>query len=238
MLPKINVPVHYLTLESTGQEIKYRPFLVKEEKILTLALASEEPKQIETAIKQIINNCILEDDIDIDSLPLFDIENIFLHLRMKSVGEIINIKLLGLENAECEECKKEKEIELNLEEVGLKKDPNHSNKIDLGHGIGLVMKYPTGKIVSGNEPAKIEMVFDMILDCIECVYDAESQTDASSVERSELEEFLEHLNTEQMRRIESFFDTMPKLSHTINLECEECGKKETHVLEGLQSFFV
>lgn len=235
-LPKLDKPIYRVELESTQRTIKYRPFLVKEEKIMALAAATEDPKEIELAIRQVINNCVLE-DIDINSLPMFDLENIFLHLRMKSVGEIATISLSGIKDSDCESCKKVREIEIPLEEIKIIKTPGHDKNIKLDGNIGIIMKYPTGNLRIDLNTNEMDLVIDIIAACIETIYDGSEQYDITQYEPKEIKEFIEQLNRQQFKQIETFFNTMPKLSYELNVSCSECGHTETHVISGLQSFF-
>ena len=245
-LPKITVPEYSLKLPSTGEEIKYRPFLVKEEKILLIAMESEDEKQIADATKTVIKNCIFG-NVDIETLPIFDIEFIFLWLRGRSKGEEIELKY------SCPTCKADIPIFFNIEDVSVKKTEGHTNKIQLTDELGVCLKYPDmklqGKIDNIEDDKQIEVVFKTILLCIDYIYDNEKTYPAKDHTADEMQDFIESLSDEQFQKISKFFDTMPKLQHDITLECTNkvkgegkkkdkvCGYKEDMTLEGLQSFF-
>ena len=245
-LPKIVVPEYSLILPSTGEEIKYRPFLIKEEKILLIAMESEDEKQIMDATKNVIKNCIFG-DINIDEMPTFDIEYIFLWLRGKAKGEEINLKY------KCPQCEKELPVSFNIEDIEIEKTEEHSNKISINETLGVVMKYPNMtlqlKIDNMKDISDIDKIFKTVLLCIDYIYDAEKTYSTKDHTAAEMEEFLESLSDEQFQKISKFFETMPKLKHEVKLECKnkvkgegkkkdkECGYKEDMTLEGLQSFF-
>tara|TARA_B100000029_G_scaffold304320_1_gene297194 strand:+ start:886 stop:1635 length:750 start_codon:yes stop_codon:yes gene_type:complete len=246
-LPKIAIPEYRLTLPSTGKEIKYRPFLVKEEKLLLIAMESEDSKQIIDATINVIKNCIV-DNIDVETLPMFDIEYVFLWLRARAKGELIELKY------NCPDCKKEIPVSFSVEDVKVFKTESHTNKIELTNDLGIVLKYPN--IVLQNEidstddkVNQIENILKSILLCIDYIYDKDKTYSQKDHTVEEMEEFLESLNDEQFLKISNFFETMPKLKHKVIIECKNkikeegkkkgkvCGYTEDIVLEGLQSFF-
>jgi hypothetical protein len=241
-LPTITVPQYELALPSTGKTIKYRPFLVKEEKILLMAMESEDTKQIINATKEIIKNCITGEDLNIDTMPLFDIEYLFLNLRAKAKGEIIELKY------KCPKCEGEIPIGINIENINVKKNDKHTDTIKINDELGIVMKYPTIDIQQGmdaSEKQDIEKLFDIIISCIDYIYDKETTYANADHTSAELKTFLESLTDTQFQEVSKFFDTQPKLQHEISLHCKnkvkktkkECGYKEKQTLEGLQSFF-
>jgi len=245
-LPKITVPEYSLKLPSTGEELKYRPFLVKEEKILLIAMESEDEKQIADATKTVIKNCIFG-NVDVETLPIFDIEFIFLWLRGRSKGEEIELKY------DCPTCKSVIPVSFNIEDVNVKKTEGHTNKIQLTDELGVCLKYPDmklqGRIDDISDDNQIEVVFKTILLCIDYIYDNEKTYPSKDHTADEMQDFIESLSDEQFQKISKFFDTMPKLKHNIKLECTNrvkgegkkkdkvCGYKEDMTLEGLQSFF-
>ena len=243
-LPKIIAPEYSLILPSTGEELKYRPFLVKEEKLLLLAMESEDEKQIINATKNVIKNCVMG-DIDPEQLPIFDIEYIFLWLRGRAKGEKIELKY------KCPECSGDINVDLNLEDVKIDKINGHNNKIKLTDNVGIVMKYPNlmiqTKIEKINSETEIETLFKTVRLCIDYIFDNENTYPAKDHTEKELDEFLESLTDESFQELSKFFETMPKLEHTILLECKNpikdkkkntfCKHKEEQVLEGLSSFF-
>ena len=234
-LPILNTTIHELSLPSSGEKIKFRPFLVKEEKILLTALEGGEEKEITTATKQIISQCITSKDFDINNIPTFDVEYIFLMLRSKSVGEQIELKY----EPECyEKCKTYAEIKVDIKDVKVEKTKDHTNRIKLTKDVILDLKYP--KIDSMNEldnASQVDMVFGIVLDCVDKIYEGEETHNVSDYTRDELMKFLDSLNTEQFKEIQNFFDTMPKLRKEVTAKCTTCGKKNTRVLEGLADFF-
>ena len=244
-LPKIAVPEYSLKLPSTGEEIKYRPFLVKEEKILLIAMEREDTKQIMTATKNVIKNCVFG-EIDIDELPIFDIEYIFLWLRARAKGEKIEL------NYKCPKCEGTIPLSFNIEEVKINKNDNHEQKIQLTEELGVMMKYPNmiiqTKMEESTETNQVEQLFMTIRLCIDYIYDNEKMYASKDHTEQEMVDFLESLSDIQFKSLSKFFETMPKLQHEIELECSNnksgknkkkvvCGYKESLVLEGLQSFF-
>tara|TARA_B100000029_G_C17429215_1_gene907261 strand:+ start:34 stop:780 length:747 start_codon:yes stop_codon:yes gene_type:complete len=245
-LPKIAVPEYSLNLPSNGKELRYRPFLVKEEKILLMAMESENEKEIATATKNVIKNCVFG-DYNIDEMSTFDIEYIFLWLRGKAKGEEINLKY------KCPQCENELPVSFNIEDIEIERNEEHSNKISINENLGVVMKYPNMslqlKIDSMKNLADIEKIFKTVLMCIDYIYDNEKMYSSKDHTEAEMQDFLESLSDKQFQKISSFFETMPKLKHEVKLECKHkvkaegkkkdkvCGYTEDLVLEGLQSFF-
>jgi hypothetical protein len=239
-LPKIATPTYELELPSTGKTIKYRPFLVKEEKVLILALESQDVKQITLAIKSVLKDCILTRGIKVEDLPSFDIEYIFLNVRGKSVGESIDLIITCSDDGTTEVP-----VKVYVDEVHVQKDPDHSTEIKVDDDIVIKMKYPSldqfiknNFDFSSNESlSTIEKSFDIITSCIESIFTAEEAWAASDCTKKELIEFIESMNTEQFKKIEKFFETMPKLSHTFDVTNPNTKAKNTVTLEGLTSFF-
>jgi hypothetical protein len=243
-LPSITVPQYSLILPSTGKEYKYRPFLVKEEKILLIAMESEDEKQIINATIDIIKNCVVG-DINIDDLPMFDIEYIFLQLRGKAKGEVLELKYT------CPKCNGQIPIAINIEDIKVNKKDDHTNKIALDDTLGIVMKYPNIEIQRKlvdvqKDKSSVEGLFETIIHCIDYIYDAESTYPAKDHTQKELVDFLESLNDKQFQDITKFFETAPTLKHEIDLHCKNkakgkdskvCNYKEKVMLEGLNSFF-
>jgi hypothetical protein len=245
-LPQINTPTFELTLPSTNVPVRYRPFLVKEQKILLMALESKESSEMLRAIKQIITNCCLTEGVKIDALPMFDLEYFFLRLRAKSIGESIELNLNHYENTNrnMEECTHTTKFNLNLMEVEVEKDPEHQNKIVLDEDtkIGIVLKYPTIGLADKMQKAsegknQMDTIVDVVCQCIDYIFDAENTYPASESSKQELVEFINNLGQEQFAKINNFFTTMPKLKHTIHWECEKCGTKDHITLEGMANFF-
>jgi hypothetical protein len=236
-LPKISTPTYELELPSTGKTIQYRPFLVREEKLLVLALESEDSKQITTAIKAVIKNCIETKNIKVETLPTFDIEYLFLNIRGKSVGEEIELNII---------CPDDKEtsvpVKISVDEIQVQKNSNHTSKIKVDDSIMMEMKYPSlDQFIKSNFDLSgdnaMDQSFDLIASCIDKIYTEEEVWSASDVTKKELTDFLEQMNTSQFKQIENFFETMPKLSHTIKVKNPKTEVESDVVLEGLSSFF-
>ena len=236
-LPKIATPTYELELPSTEQPVNYRPFLVKEEKLLVLALESEDTKQITTAIKAVLKSCVLTKGIKVEHLPTFDIEYLFLHIRGKSVGEEIEV------NITCPDDEKTQvPITLNLDDIKVQKNDNHNNQIKLDDNLMMELKYPSlDQFIKNNfdfdEKNQMEQSFDLIGTCIDKIYNEEEVWATADCTKKEVKEFLESMNSSQFKDIENFFETMPKLSHTIKVTNPKTKVESEVVLEGLASFF-
>jgi hypothetical protein len=239
-LPKLNVPVYEAILPSTESVIKYRPFLVKEEKILLTAMESEDEKSISDAVKQIINNCVQE-NLDVERLPTFDIEYLFLRLRAKSVGEEVTI---GLKPFPCSQnngelCEKTSDVKINLEEVKVIKDGKHTNKIMLTDDIGIIMEYPNIEnvqaIMMGD--TSTEQSLNVVKDSVSMIFTQEETHEKDSFTSEELDEFFDNLTSDQFLMIRNFFETMPQLKHTVKYKCTTCGEDKETIVQGLNSFF-
>ena len=235
-LPKIATPTYELVLPSTGKKIKYRPFLVKEEKVLILALESEDQKQITNAIKSTLKSCI-QTRIKVEDLPTFDIEYIFLNIRGKSVGESLEVLVTCPDDGETQV-----ESTIYIDEIQVQKDDKHTPDIKLDHSLTLRMKYPSlTQFVENNfNPSAdqtLEASMDIIASCIDVVYSEDESWAAADCTKKELSEWLETLNTSQFKEIETFFETMPKLSHTLKVVNPKTKVENDVTLEGLTSFF-
>lgn len=233
-LPNLSTPTYELTLPSTKEKIKFRPFLVKEEKALMIAQQSEDSTTMLNTIKEIIRGCTF-DKLDIEKLATFDIEYVFLQLRAKSVGEMSELMF------SCKNCNDEKakiKLNLDLSKIQVSFDPNHKKNIDLFGDVGITMKYPslelTKKITSDND---VETTFALITACIESIYDKDSVYSAVDQTPAELEEFINNLTQEQFKKIQEFFETMPKLEHKVEFDCPVCKFHHNHTIKGLESFF-
>lgn len=237
-LPKINTPTYELVLPSTGKKIKYRPFLVREEKILIMAMESESMTEITNAIIQIIGDCILTKDIKVESLATFDIEYLFLNVRAKSVGETVEVNITCPDDGETQV-----EMEINVDDIKIKKTRGHKNIIKLDDELSMKLKYPSleqfveNNFETSESTSDIGQSLSMITSCIEMIYNQEESWEASDFSKQELEEFIDQLNTKQFKEIEKFFSTMPKLSHTIIVKNPNTNVESEIVLEGLASFF-
>ena len=231
-LPKLNSLTYELALPSTGEKLKYRPFLVKEQKALMIAQEADDEKVMENAFAEIITNCVL-DDVDPYILPMFDIEYIFLRIRGKSVGEKVKLNVL------CPDDEKTRvDVEIDLEKVDVQMSEGHTNVIDITKDIKLVMRYPCLKDMGGfNADGEAASVFDMIKRCVHEIHDGETIYNKVDVTDKELDEFIESMETDTFDRVSNFFDTMPKLLHEIEVKNPKTKKKNKIPIEGLQNFF-
>ena len=237
-LPKLNVPVYEAILPSTEKVIKYRPFLVKEEKILLTALEADDTKVLSSAVRQIVNNCV-QGELDVDKLPTFDIEYLFLRLRAKSVGEkvTIGLKPYGCPKNESGLCENTTEVEINLEEVKVTKNKASSSKIMIDDKIGIKMKYPYINTINLSGTTSEAAGMDVIRGCIDMIFTEEETHERDSFTDEELDEFIDSLNSQQFKLIKDFFDNMPVLKHIVKYKCNTCGEKKETTLQGLNSFF-
>ena len=236
-LPTIVTPTYELELPSTGKKIKYRPFLVKEEKLLVLALETENTKDISTAIKAVLKSCIQTRGVKVENLPTFDIEYLFLNIRGKSVGEDVDVNLIAPDDNVTEVP-----VTINIDDIKIQKSEDHNNKIKLDDALMMEMKYPSlDQFIKSNfdfgDDVSMDQSFDLIASCIDKIYNEEEVWSAADCTKKEMTEFLEQMNSMQFKEIETFFTTMPKLSHSITLTNPKTKVESTVVLEGLSSFF-
>jgi len=236
-LPKIATPTYQMVLPSTKKTINYRPFLVKEEKLLVLALESEDQKQITQAVKSVIKNCITSRGIKVETLPTFDIEFLFLNIRGKSVGEVVDVNITAPDDGETQIP-----VQIALDEIKVIEPDGHDKTITLDDSLRMDMKYPSlEQFISNNfgigAEMNLEKSFELIASCIDKVYNEEEVWDSSDVSKKELMEFLEGMNSAQFKDIEKFFETMPKLSHKLKVTNPKTKVESEVVLEGLASFF-
>ena len=236
-LPKIATPTYELELPSTGETIKYRPFLVKEEKVLVLALESEDTKQITNAIKAVIKNCIQSKGIKVEALPTFDIEYLFLNIRGKSVGENIEVNIICPDDETTEVP-----VNIDLDEIRVQKNDEHTRQIKIDDTLMMEMKYPSlDQFIKNNfdfeNKNAMDQSFDLIASCVDKIYSEDDVWAADDCSKKELKDFLEQMNSSQFKSIETFFETMPKLSHKIKVTNPNTKVESEVVLEGLASFF-
>ena len=231
-LPKLNNATYELTLPSTGEQVIYRPFLVKEQKALMIAQESEDDKQIENTLAQILNDCVLE-DIDPYKMPVFDVEYLFLRIRGKSVGEKVTVRLL------CPDDEKTRvDVDINLEEVDVQMSNDHTNVIRLTKDISLVMRYPRFEDMSGfDNESQTNSLFDMIKRCVHEIHDGDTIHHRVDMSEKDLETFIESMSTQNLEEVSVFFDTMPKLIHIVKAKNPKTKKKVEIPIEGLQNFF-
>lgn len=230
-LPLLVTPEFSTKIPSTGKEIRYRPFLVKEEKILLMAMEGKDQKEISTAVMRLLENCIVSKDVQVSKLTTFDVEYLFLKLRGKSVGEVIELNL-GHSNNKCEE---KTPIQVNLDDIKVVGKIS-DGKIMLTEEVGVKMRYPSLKDVVNTNLNEDESGYELIQKCVEYVFDKENVY--SDFTEKEMKEWIEGLGQAQFKKITEFLQGMPKLSHTVGWKCKACGEKESLTLEGLQSFFI
>lgn len=230
-LPKINYPIFDVIIPSTGNKVKMRPFLVKEEKLLLIAQTSGNANDVIQSIKQVINNCIL-DPLDVDSLTTFDLEYLFIKLRSKSVNNVIDIFYKDVDDGE------NYKVQIDLDKVEILKDPEHTNKIDIGNDLGLVLRYPRADMVDriGEVNNEVEMYFEVVKYCIEKIYDADNVYNVDEYSPAELTEFVTTLDVNTFKKIQKFIETMPKLYYETSYT-DKSGKEKKVVLQNLNDFF-
>ena len=236
-LPKIATPIYELEIPSLKKKIRYRPFLVKEEKILIIALETEDSKQIANAVKNVITNCILSKGIKVEDLATFDIEYLFLNIRGKSVGETVDVLITCPDDGTTQVP-----TSISLDEINVEVDPKHSRDIKLDDSLTLRMRYPSmTEFIKNNfdsgESVSVDDTFDLIVSCIDQIYSEEESWAAGDSSKKELLEFVEQLSSKQFKEVEKFFETMPKLSHTIKIKNPNTKVESEVVLEGLSAFF-
>lgn len=235
-LPKVETPTYELTLPSQEIKVKYRPFLVKEEKILLMAMESQKEEEIYEATKQIVDACTFN-SLDVENLPTFDLEYIFLNIRARSVGEVSKFKVI------CPDDKQTyADVEVDLTKVDVQVDDEHTNKIiiDEKKKLGVVMNYPTIKVLKSGtniDNANAEQIFDLLASCVNHIFEGDKVYPAKDSTTAEIKEFFENLPQESFNNIKKFFDTMPRLRHEIEVENPKTKVKSTVVLQGLQDFF-
>lgn len=235
-LPKLSVPTYELEIPSTGKTIKYRPFLVKEEKILLLAMETEDESQMANAVKTILKNCIQTPRFKLESLALFDIEYIFLNIRGKSVGESVDLSVTCPDDGTTTV-----DISIDLDDIKVQKSDEHTNILKMNDDVSVVMKYPSMDLFIKNNMkdsgSDVDDVFEIASLCIEQIVDGEEVYEASNSSKKEIMEFLEGMDTKQFLLVQKFFETMPKLSHSVEVTNPNTGVTSAVVIEGLSSFF-
>ena len=236
-LPKIATPTYELVLPSTEETIQYRPFLVKEEKLLVIALESEDNKQITTAIKAVLKNCVLTKGIKVEQLPTFDIEFLFLNIRGKSVGEQLEVNIICPDDETTQVT-----VDIDLDDIQVERNDDHTKQIKLDENLMMEMKYPSlDQFIKNNfdfnENNQMDQSFQLIATCIDKIYNDEEVWATADCTKKEVNEFLEQMNSGQFKQIETFFESMPKLKHVIKVTNPKTKVESDVVLEGLASFF-
>lgn len=225
-LPTISTPIFEIDVKSLNKKVKFRPFLVREEKILILAGETEEVADMVNAMRQVIKSCAKE-DLDVESLPYFDLQNIFIRLREQSIGSVTDFVLI------CGECSHRTNTQLDLNQIQITEKEGHNNNIKLDDNVGVIMKYPRlDSMVQTEKP-----VYDLVVECIEKIYTDEEIFNASEYSADELNAFVDSLSNKQFEKIVEFFETAPKIQHVIEYNCANCGTKNYVVVDGVQNFF-
>lgn len=235
-LPLTNTPIYTLTIPSTEKTVRYRPFLVKEEKALLVAQQSEDPIVMLDTLKNIVRSCI-QDNVDVDELATFDLEYIFTQLRARSVGEVAELIFY------CDTCQDDNakvKIAFDLTKLKVEKNPDHTNNIKLFNDVGLMMKYPSIDMINTLQKINagdVNQIFEVVISCIDSIYNSSEIFHAKEQTHDELMQFLENLTSEQFSKIQQFFETMPKLRQEVEYTCPVCGKHHKKYLEGINNFF-
>jgi hypothetical protein len=242
-LPKLDVPIYTVNLVSTGKPVRFRPFLVKEQKLFMMAAESEDQNEMVSTIRQVLKNCVL-DDIDIDSLPTFDLEYLFMNLRARSVEEVVDLRykcnnVVKDEKGEDKKCTGVVEFKMNLLEIQPTKNANHKNKIQLTENLGICFKYPTFEMLQRYEKmTENEIMIQILIDCIDYIYDKDNMYYAKDSSQKELEDFIDSLQQKDLEKFKDFFDTMPEIKKEVEFKCPKCAYEENILIKGMQNFFV
>ena len=243
MLPKLDVPIYEVKLLSSGKVIRFRPFLVKEQKLFLMASESEDAKETINVIRQVLRNCIL-DDISIDDLPTFDLEWLFMHLRARSVEEVVDLKYkcnntVKDEKGEEDRCTGVVNFKMNLLEIEPTRHPEHTNKIQLTENLGVCLKYPSFEMIQKYESlSEANIMSKVLVDCIDYLYDKDQVYYAKDNTKEELDEFVDNLQQKDLEKIKHFFETMPEIKKNVQFKCPKCAYEEDIEIKGIQSFFV
>lgn len=243
MLPKIDVPIYEIKLLSTDKLVQFRPFLVKEQKLFLMNTENDDVESTIKVIRQVLKNCVLS-DIDIDALPIFDLEYLFIHLRARSVSEVVNLKYkcnntIKDDKDEDKQCDSLEKFEIKLLDIKPTKGEGHNNNIKLSEKLGIVMKYPTFEMIAKLDgKSEDEILMELLTNCVDYVYDADNIYRAKDTPREEIVEFIDSMQQKDLEKIQNFFETAPKIKHTIEFKCKKCKYEENITVEGLQSFFI
>jgi hypothetical protein len=238
-LPKIDTPTYELTLPLSKKSITFRPFLVKEQKNLMMAMEDDDKQTIERNIKQVLTNCTLTEGVNVDDLPVTDIEYYFINLRARSVGELVENNYVCTNVVDDKQCGNKMGVKINLLEIQVNIDPNMSNEIQLTNNIVMKMKYPKFSIIEklSKKESAVEIAFEIMADSVESIYDGEQYYYGHETSKEEMMQFLESLSQEQFSKLENFFENLPKINKKVDMKCSKCGFDHTMDLEGLENFF-
>jgi len=239
MLPKIDTPIYDLTLPICKKQIRFRPFLVKEQKNLLMAMESDNKEDVERNIRQVLTNCTITEGVNIDTLPVIDVEYYFINLRARSVGEIVENEYVCNNMVEDKVCGGKMKGTLNLLDINVDINPNIKDVIQLSSKVSMKFKYPEFSLAQklSKMNSAIDVVFEIVADSIEWIYDGEQYYHAHETPKAELIEYVESLNTEQFAKIEEFFNNLPTMKKTMEMKCGKCGFDHSIEMEGLESFF-
>jgi len=243
MLPKLDTPTYELNLISTGKPVRYRPFLVKEQKLFLMSAESDDTKELITTIRNVLKNCLL-DDVDVNSLPSFDLEYLFMNLRARSVEEIVNLKYKCNNNIKDEEgndkkCNHVVDFDVNILDIKPTIHENHTDKIQINEKIGVRLKYPTFEMFEKYDKLnQNEAMLKVLIDCIDYIYDDEQMYYAKDTPKKELEDFIDSLQQKDLEKFKDFFNTMPEVKKDLEFKCSKCEHEETITVKGMQNFFV
>lgn len=237
-LPKIDTPTYTLVLPVSKKEVLFRPFLVKEQRNLMMALEADEKETLERNVRQVLVNCTLTKDLDIEDLPVTDIEYYFINLRARSVGEIVENKYICTNTVGESQCGNKMEIKLNLLEVNVEM-PDQPDIIQLTDTMSIKLKYPKFSILTklAQKESAVEVAFDIMIESIEYIFDGQQYYYAVDSTKEELSEFVESLNQEQFTKLEAFFENLPRIRKHVDMKCSKCGFDHSMDVEGLENFF-
>ena len=238
-LPKIDSPVYELDLPLSKKHIRFRPFLVKEQKNLMMALESDDRQTIERNIRQVLTNCTLTDNIDVDKLPVIDVEFYFINLRARSVGEVVENEYICTNEVDGNQCGNKMKGTLNLLDIKVDVDPNKIDTIKITDAISIKLKYPEFSLVDklGKKESAVDVAFEIMVESIEWIFDGEQYYYAHETPKEELMQFIESLNQDQFSKLEEFFSNLPTMHRTMEMKCSKCGFEHRIDMEGLESFF-
>lgn len=238
-LPKIDTPIYEIELPLSKKQIRFRPFLVKEQKNLLMAMETDDSDNIEKNIRQVLHNCTITENIDIDKLPVVDIEYYFLHLRARSIGEIVEGEYICNNEVDNKTCGGKMKSSFNLLDIKVQVDPDHKDLIQLTNNVSMKLKYPEFSLVKKlkDKESAVDIAFEVIADSIEYIFDGEQYYYGNETPKEELIQFLETLNQSQFSSLEGFFDNLPVINKTIEMKCGKCGFNHTLNMQGLESFF-